>query len=59
MRVANYQATMGTYHHQLWDMILLIIQSAPDTTKTEALNIHTKASTLAIQQRIAYSRHSL
>ena len=53
MWVANYQADMGAYHRQLWNKILPVIQTAPESSKTEALNIHAEASTLAKQQRIA------
>ena len=57
MRVANYQAAMGTYQRQLWDKILLTLQVAPEAIRSKILNTYTEASTLAKQQRIA-TRHT-
>ena len=53
MRVANYQAAMGVYHRQLWNKILPLLEAAPVSVKSEAITIHTEASTLTKQQRIA------
>ena len=47
MRVSNYQAMMGTYHRQLWNKILPILQAAPEDVRATALNTHLEATTLA------------
>ena len=57
MRIANYQAAMGEYHRQLWNKIPPFLQAILDASKSEALNVHAEATTLAKQQRIA-SHHT-
>ena len=52
LRVANYQAAMGTYQNQLWTRILSILEGAHAKIKPMLINTYTEALTVAKHQRL-------
>ncbi|XP_078233403.1 ubiquitin-conjugating enzyme E2 E2 isoform X1 [Pogona vitticeps] len=57
LRSISYQATMGAFQRHLWNQILPFMESFPEPMRSDLINIHSQAISLAKYQRIA-ARHS-
>ena len=57
IRVANYQAAMAAYQHQLWERVLPVLHEIPEDLRTPLLNTFEEATNVAKHQLLA-SRHS-